>query len=182
VYVGVMGVQDGVDQLLHALRQLADQRGGADFRCLLVGDGDARPALEALAAGLGLGPAVEFTGWLDRREIPEVLSAADICVDPCPANAYTDRSTAIKLMEYMAAARPSVVFDLTEHRVTAGDAAWYARCGEPGDLARQLSRLIDDPDARRSMGAIGRARVDSQLAWPFQARRLLAAYDHLLVS
>ena len=69
---------------------------------------------------------VWFTGYVPDQDLLRLLSSVDICVDPDPANAFTDRSTMIKMMEYMALGKPIVAFDLAEHRVTAQEAAVYA--------------------------------------------------------
>jgi glycosyltransferase involved in cell wall biosynthesis len=90
-----------------------------------------------------------------------------------------DKSTMIKIMEYMAFGKPIVQFALTEGRVSAGDASLYARADDPVDLATKILELLDDPVRRAAMGQYGRARVESELAWDHQALKLLAAYDAL---
>ena len=115
-YIGIMGVQDGVDGLLRALKHLIGDFGRTDFLCVLVGDGDAWPSLKVLAAELELEEFVWFTGPLAHTDWLPYLCAADICVEPGPSDPYNDRSTAVKVMEYMALSKPIVAFDLPEHR------------------------------------------------------------------
>ena len=118
-------------------------------------------------------------GFMSHARVGPYLAAADITVAPEPKNSYTDRSTMIKLMEYMALRKPIVAFDLTEHRVTAQEAALYAHPNDTLDFARQIAVLIDDPPRRERMGEFGRERVVSQLAWRHQAEHLLEAYRKL---
>ena len=179
VYVGVMGVQDGVDFLLRALGHLLHVLGRTDFRCLLVGDGSAMTDLENLSEELHLGKHVLFTGWLGHEQVARYLAAADICVAPEPSNPYNDRSTMIKMMEYMSVAKPIVAFDLPEHRVTAEGAAVYATPNDELDFARRIVSLMDDADRRQTMGQLGRARAESVLAWRHQQEFLLEAYGKL---
>lgn len=178
-YAGVIGLQDGVDHLIKALAHLADTFDRPDFRCFIIGDGDALVRMKHLAGELALGEHVCFTGWLTEASLLRYLASADICVAPEPANPYTNRSTMIKVMEYMALDKPIVAFDLPEHRVSAGDAALYARPNDERDFARQLTILMDDPERRSMMGRRGRARIEEELAWQHQAERLLAAYKAL---
>jgi glycosyltransferase involved in cell wall biosynthesis len=178
-YVGVMGYQDGVDYLLRALRHLIDDVGRTDFFCVLVGSGDARESLMALTAELQLDKHVWFTGYVPDEDLMRYLSTADLFVDPDPSNAFNDRSTMIKIMEYMALGKPIVAFDLPEHRVTAEGAALYACANDEADFARTIGRLMDDPLKREEMGRIGRRRVETQLAWPLQEPHLLAAYEKI---
>lgn len=181
-YVGVMGFQDGVDYLLRALKHLANELGRTDFLCVLVGSGDALVSLESLAEQLELDDHVLFTGWVEPDEVPSYLSAADICVTPDPSNPYNDRSTMIKMMEYMALGKPIVAFDLPEHRVSSQEAALYARPNDELDLARKIAVLMDEPERRERMGILGRQRVGAELAWEFQAKKLLEVYSALSVS
>jgi glycosyltransferase involved in cell wall biosynthesis len=180
-YVGVMGRQDGVDYLLRALAHLVRSFQRRDWRCVLVGDGEEVPALKQLAGELGISAQVQFTGWLDYREVPRYIAAMDICVAPDPSNEYSDRSTIIKLMEYMAQARPMVAFDLPEHRVTAGRAALYAAANDELDFARQIARLMDDRELRERLGQLGRTRAASTLAWSQQEQALIGAYERIVV-
>ena len=80
----------------------------------------------------------------------------------------------------MALGKPVVQFDLTEGRVSAGDASWYARPNDVADLAQKMVSLLGDEQQRIRMGAVGRERVERELSWQHEAPRLLAAYEHLL--
>jgi glycosyltransferase involved in cell wall biosynthesis len=175
-YAGTMGVQDGVDCLLRAVRHLVHDVGRTDFTCVLIGAGDAVPALKALAAQLEIDSYLHFTGWVEPGAIASYLSAMDVCVAPEPSNAYNDRSTVIKIMEYMALAKPIVAFDLPEHRYSAQAAAVYVRPNDELAFARALAELMDDPVRRQALGALGRHRVETELAWQYSAPRLLEAY------
>jgi glycosyltransferase involved in cell wall biosynthesis len=178
-FVGEMGYHDGVDYLLRALHRLVNDLGRTDFFCVIVGTGDAWKELQELKTELGLDPYVWFTGYIPTSDLMRYLSTADICVDPDPSNPFTDRSTMIKMMEFMALSKPIVAFDLTEHRFTAQDAAMYARPNDELDFARQVELLMDDPQRRQTMGQRGRERVEKQLAWHHQKQSLLDAYATL---
>jgi glycosyltransferase involved in cell wall biosynthesis len=175
-YVGMMGRQDGIDYLLRALHILRRELGCNDWRCILIGKGPAMESLRALAAELDLAHHLHFTGWVNYEQVPRYLAATDICVVPDPSNDYNDRSTIVKVMEYMAQAKPVVAFDLPEHRVTAGETALYARPNDERNFAEQVQRLINDPELRRNLGLAGRQRVIDQLTWERQEPHLLAAY------
>ncbi len=175
-YIGVIGPQDGLDYLLRALQLLNTVLQRNDFSCMIIGEGSALAELKIQAKHLGLLQYVSFTGFLPQAEALKRLSTVDICVDPDPSNIYNDRCTMIKLMEYMALGKPIVAFDLPEHHVTAGDAALYARPNEELDFARQIMTLMDDCQHRAKMGQIGMKRVENELAWSYQAQKLLDAY------
>ncbi|NJP05224.1 MAG: glycosyltransferase family 4 protein [Chloroflexaceae bacterium] len=178
-YVGEMGYHDGVDYLLRAIKHLIDDVGRTDFYCVLVGQGDAWPELQELKTELGLDDYVWFPGFVSDAELMSYLSTADICVDPDPSNPFTDRSTMIKMAEFMALGKPIVAFDLTEHRFTAQDAAIYARANDELDFARNIALLMDDPERRAQMARIGKERIQTQLAWQHQEHCLIEAYDKI---
>jgi glycosyltransferase involved in cell wall biosynthesis len=179
-YVGAMGHQDGVDYLLRALFYLLTQFNRSDFLCVIIGgSGEARQSLKVLSSELGLNDYVWFTGWVSDEVLIRYLSSTDICVDPDPSNAFNDRSTMIKMMEYMSVAKPIVAFDLPEHRFTAQDAALYVRPNDETEFAAALVRLMDDPGLRQRMGAFGRKRVEAELAWDYSVPNLLDAYRSL---
>lgn len=178
-YVGTMGFQDGVDCLLRALQHLVYDLGRTDFFCVIIGKGDAWASLKILSRQLGLDEYIWFTGYVSDADLLRYLSTADICVDPDPSNPFNDRSTMIKIMEYMALGKPIVAFDLPEHRVTAQDAAVYARPNAEFDFAQQIALLMDDPEQRRKIGQKGRERVETELDWSYQEKHLLEVYQGL---
>jgi glycosyltransferase involved in cell wall biosynthesis len=178
-YVGVMGKQEGIDLLLQAVQLIVKHLLRTDIHFGLVGGGTELPAMRELAKELGVAEYVTFTGRAPDSELLEMLNTADICVNPDRANDMNDRSTMNKIMEYMALGKPVVQFDLTEGRVSAGEASWYARPNDVADLAQKMVALLGDENQRIHMGAIGRERVERELSWQHEAPRLLAAYEQL---
>ncbi|MBB2749117.1 UNVERIFIED_ORG: glycosyltransferase involved in cell wall biosynthesis [Microbispora rosea subsp. rosea] len=176
-YLGVMGPQDGVDYALRSLALLRDEIGRSDWHAVFVGAGDTFDAMVALSHELGLSDMVEFTGRIPDEDLLRYLSTADVCLAPDPYNPLNDVSTMNKIMEYMAMSRPIVSFDLKEARVSAGDAAVYAPPNDESEFAKLIALLLDDPEERRRMGEIGRARVGGPLSWENSRAALLAAYD-----
>ena len=132
-----------------------------------------------MATELKLDEFIWFPGWIAGEDLNRYLSTAHLCVDPDPKNPFTDRSTMIKMMEYMAFAKPIVAFDLTEHRFTARDAAVYVEPNDEMAFAKAMAELMDDPNRRQAMGEIGRARVEAELRWEYSVPHLLAAYQSL---
>jgi glycosyltransferase involved in cell wall biosynthesis len=181
-YVGAMGPQDGVDYLLRAIRHLVYDLHQRDIFCVIIGAGDSLEELKTLPPVLGIEDYIWFTGWVTYENLLCYLSTIDIGMDPDPSNPFNDRCTMIKIMNYMTMSKPIVAFDLPEHRVTAGEAALYARPNDELDFARQIATLIADPQRRQRMGETGRQRIENELAWPYQARKLVQAYDLLTTN
>lgn len=178
-YVGVMGEQEGIDYLLRAARIIIQDKRRTDVHFGLVGGGTELESLKAYADELGVGDFVTFTGRVPDEPMLEMLSTADVCVNPDVANEMNDKSTMNKIMEYMALGKPIVQFDLTEGRRSALEASVYARKNDEEDLAEQILKLLEDETRRLKMGRYGRRRVEEELQWSHEAPKLLAAYDSL---
>ncbi|GAA3259849.1 glycosyltransferase family 4 protein [Streptomyces griseoincarnatus] len=176
-YLGVMGPQDGVDYALRALAKLRDEVGRTDWHAVFVGAGDTFDAMVELSRELGLDGQVEFTGRVPDADLVRWLSTADVCLSPDPCNPLNDVSTMNKVLEYMVMGRPIVSFDLKEARVSAGEAAVYAKGDDEGEFAALIARLLDDPEQRSRMGKSGQERINGPLAWRNSQAALLAAYE-----
>ena len=177
VYLGEMGPQDGVDNLIRALRVLHDDFDRRDFHCVVIGGGTYQPTVAAYAREIGVADLVTFTGIVSDEMLCRILSTADIGIDPLPKNGWSDRSTMNKVLEYMFFGIPIVVGELTEARVSADKAALYVEPGNPQAMAEGIARLLDDPDRRHEMGAFGQDRLRNALAFEYSVPNLLAAYD-----
>ena len=178
-YVGVMGQQEGIDLLLEAVRHLVFDKGRKDIQFVLVGGGPSLDGLRQMSQEMGVSDYVTFTGRAPDKDLFEVLSTADVCVNPDRVNAMNDKSTMNKIMEYMALGKPIVQFELTEGRVSAAEASLYARPNDPVDFAMRIEELLADPARRAAMGEIGRERVEKSLSWTQSIPPLLAAYKKL---
>lgn len=177
LYVGIMAAQDGVDLLLRAVSELAALRDRADFLLVLVGDGPEFENVQALAKELCIEDRVRFRGRLPFSEVLRCIAGADICLCPDPYTEMNDKSTLVKVVEYMSLAKPTVAFDLSETRLSAGESALYAEPNDPAAFAACINTLMDSEDLGRRMGMRGEEAVRTRLAWDYSKRSLLDAYE-----
>jgi glycosyltransferase involved in cell wall biosynthesis len=176
-YVGNMSDQEGLDILLDVAQHIKNL-GRRDIHFTCVGGGPGLPSLQKMVKDKNLEDIVNFTGRVPFQYLLDVLSTADICVNPDKPCEMNNISTMIKIMEYMALAKPIVQFDLKEGRFSAGDASLYSDTGNRvADFANNILWLIDRPDERKRMGDFGRRRVEEALAWKYSVQGLLAAYE-----
>ena len=179
VYAGRINKQDGVDYFLRAVKFLIYNLDKKKIHIKIIGDGDALHSIKVLANQLQINNYIAFTGWLSQESLMNYLSAADICVSPEPSNPLNDKSTFIKIMEYMALGKPVVSFDLLETRFSAQNAAVYAKPNDERDFAKKIVLLMDNSKLRKKMGEFGRKRVEKELAWECVSKPLLQAYNSL---
>jgi glycosyltransferase involved in cell wall biosynthesis len=178
LYLGTMGLQDGVDILIEAASLILGQRSDVSFQ--VVGGGPEVPRLKKMATEKGLDGVLSFAGVRVGKDLAGYLSTADVGVAPDPKNPMNDKSTMNKIMEYMAFGKPVVLFDLTEGRRVAGDAALYAQPDDPRDFAARIIELLDSESLRRELGERGRRRIEESLNWDHDKVQLLAAYRAVL--
>lgn len=178
-YVGIMGAQDGVATLVRAMDEIVNRRGRTDIHAVLIGDGPEYERVRALAASLGLGDALRFTGYLSGPALMRHLSAIDIGVIPDPPNGCNEKLSMNKVFEYMMLGIPFVQFDLGQARREAGEAALVAGIHSPSALADGIVALTDDPNRRQQMARAARTIARREFRWPAEAKRYLAAIDSI---
>jgi len=170
-YAGHLYPWKGVEIALHALVGLADVRG------VIIGGHPAEPdlgRLERLAADLGLGGRVTFTGPVPPPEVAERLGEADVLVLPNTATSISARYTSpLKLFEYLAAGKPIVASDLPALRevLRDGETAVLVTPGDPAALGLGLRRVVSD---QHLATRLARAAFDEAVkySWDRRAGRL----------
>jgi len=183
LFLGSINPQDGVDVLLRAIHYLAYDLKETNFICNIVGGGDSLEVTKQLSVDLGLTDYVDFKGQLfDREKVKESLWSSDIGVEPAPRNEANEHSTFIKVMEFMAAGRPVVAFDLKETRYSADRAALLIQPGDIEGFASALKELINDRSKRLEMGSAGIRRIEEKLSWERASQYLVKAYSSLALQ
>jgi glycosyltransferase involved in cell wall biosynthesis len=176
-YVGTISVQEGLDILMDVADYIKSI-GREDIYFTCVGGGPGLVGLQKMTRDRNLEDMVKFTGRVPDAELLEILSTADVCVNPDKPCEMNDLSTMIKIMEYMALSKPIVQFDLKEGRFSAQEASLYSNhSNRATDFGDKILWLLDHPEERERMGEFGRRRVQKELAWEYSVGNLLAAYE-----
>ena len=180
-YVGTMSVQEGLDILLEAALYIK-KKGRNDVHFTCIGGGPGLEELQAMKCRMALDDMFNFTGRIPDRELLEILSTADVCVNPDRPNEMNDMSTMIKIMEYMALGKPIVQFNLREGKFSAQEASLYVSNDSAEEFAEKILWLLDHSEERKKMGELGRKRIEKKLAWKYSVPNLLKAYEAVLYS
>jgi glycosyltransferase involved in cell wall biosynthesis len=173
-YHGTLTHWYGVDLLLEAMLQLGDSL--PEARALVLGDGDALPALRALARRSGLGKRVEFSGrYLSIEETLARVASAHCGVipnRPCALNRFALSS---KLFEYIALDVPVVVAGLeTLSAHFEPDEVTFFEPDDATSLAEAIRWVAWHPDEAAAKAA--RAKVHAQeYSWERNRARFVAA-------
>ena len=181
-YIGVMGNADGVDFLLHAAAHILKVRQRYDVHFLLMGSGPEYEDLLRLREELQLTEHVDMPGRVSNAFLFTGLKTMDLGVACDPINAYNDHCTMNKTLEYMAFAKPQVMFGTHEGMHSAGASALCVLENSAAKLGDAILELLDDPSRREQMGRLGHDRLTQDLNWQRSVTQLLAAYQRAWIS
>jgi colanic acid biosynthesis glycosyl transferase WcaI len=158
MFAGNIGLIAGLESVLEAAAAL---RHRPDIQFMIVGEGNAKAGLVARARTMAL-QNVTFLPTQPREILPQVLGSADVHLVTLKRRMSTT-SVPSKTYGIMASGRPAIaavdpgseVWRLVE----AADAGVCVAPEEPGELARAIEALCDDPDRRQRLGENARAYV-----------------------
>lgn len=158
----IAGLREKKGQV-HLIEAVAALRAdGLDVRCVLVGDGETRPAIERRIAELGVGDHVELLGHCSRERVSEVLRGSDAMALPSITTEDGDmEGIPVALMEALASEVPVVASSLSgiPELVEDGVTGFLVPERDSRALAAALRRIHDDPDGAARLAAAGRVRV-----------------------
>lgn len=166
----------------YLLEALAALRGrGVAFECDLIGDGELRAELEALASSLGIAEHVHFLGSLPHEEMLRRLREGeyDLAAIPSVELPAMFDGIPVALTEAAAAGLPIVATDAGSiAEVVTAESGILVPQRDGAALANALERMLRDRELRLRMGRAGRAWVQERFttaATTDQLLRLFAA-------
>ncbi|MCZ6694905.1 MAG: glycosyltransferase [Acidobacteria bacterium] len=147
----------GIPVFLAAARQIAEKL--PDVRFVVVGDGPARELLEERATSQGVAHRTTFAG--ERRDIPRVMDALDLLVQPSNWEGF-----GLTLLEAMAVGRPVVATRVggIPEVVLDGQTGTLVPPGDPTALAAACLDLLSDGERAARFGEAGRDRARAEFS------------------
>lgn len=154
LFIGRLVDEKGLADLLDAIALL--KKGSTpDITLLVIGEGQDRPLLEHQVSDLGLTGSVFFTGWVDQKELPAFLAAADIFVAPSrTAKDGWIEAQGLTIIEAMMAGK-AVIATATGgivDSITHESSGLLVSERSPDELAAAIERLANKPEFARSLG------------------------------
>lgn len=154
LYLGSFFHFSGLDRCLLQMAQATD-----DTILLLIGGGEHMANLKLRAERLGLANRVVFTGFLPFDELPDLVCAADVAINPMLKSLVSDCALPHKVLQYMASGIPVVSTNLEGLRATLGDDSGVTFRDSPELVIRDAIHLasaksIQSEVARRQLGKL----------------------------
>jgi len=178
-YVGIIGAQDGLDQLVRAVAHVRHEENFGDFHTVVVGDGPALPQVRALAKELGVEENVSFVGYQVGDALKRHLSTFDIGIIPDPLNPTNDNMSMNKVYEYCQLGISIASYKLRETSRLLGDAAVYAETPDPEALGVACLKLMRDDRLRAECAEKARNLGKYAFVWDREAKKYVDGYNAL---
>ncbi|PKO17447.1 hypothetical protein CVU37_08105 [candidate division BRC1 bacterium HGW-BRC1-1] len=170
-----LSYQKGVDDVLRAMADLRMRHPVLPLYYVIAGEGPQEVEFKALAQSLGLNDRVLFTGPIGYDEIPPLLAAANMHVQPSRPDGDFLESFGISFLEAQAAALPCIGSDWGGvPEATARDRSTIlVQPGDASELTDAIFTLATRPELRKSMGVAGRDHA-ARFTWAAHADLLRA--------
>jgi glycosyltransferase involved in cell wall biosynthesis len=174
LFLGRLIHRKGGDQLLVALRQIADD---IPVQLVIAGTGEEEPALKSQAAALGLAERVHFTGVVQGMEKTYLLQN---CLGTVIPSRISEAASLVVLESYAAGvpvigtAIPGLVTTIVHN-----ETGLLVTADAPAELGAAMTRLARDRGLARRLGRGGRRKA-KDFDWGHIADRHLKVYASLL--
>ncbi|MFP4379843.1 MAG: glycosyltransferase family 4 protein [Candidatus Sumerlaeia bacterium] len=157
-----------IDLLIEALAAI----GKSQWRLEIVGRGNQEAELRARAREKGVADCVEFTGFRDHDDLPEIYRQADLFVLPSENEGMSNT-----VLEAMASGL-AVIMGRTggsDELIDAGQTGFIFDAYTPESLRKEIERYIKNPTMLKEHGRAGRSKA-CLLSWEAVAESYLRLY------
>ena len=182
LYIGTLADWQGLEVVIKALPKILQEQA---VRLQIVGRGRSRQRkfLAKQIRQLGVEESVSIQPAVPHHEIPALIAEADICIAPLGLNDrnVTQGACPIKILEYMASARPLVASNMPIVRELVRediDALLFSP-SDSDDLARQVLLLLNDFELSKRLAISASERVLTKFTWHESQKKLLKVYGKL---
>ncbi len=174
LFVGRLTRQKGVDVLLRALALLP-----AAVQLDIVGDGEERESLRAVASSLGVAERVRWHGTKPANQLASFYRRAAALVVPSE-----DEGLGLVAVEAQLCETPVIAFASggVVDVVSDGETGVLVAERTPQALATAISRLLERPDRGAALGRLGAVVARDTFSPTHVARRYLSIYRQAIAS
>lgn len=171
IYTGSIMPIRQLDKLIRGF-SLAQQASG-NLHLLLVGTGLALQQLVELAAELGLGSRVHFSGHVSYADMPDYMHAADVGLGFVPMVPWFDKAPVLKTMESLASGLPTIATATSGNKLYIEDGVNGLLVEDgPEALAKAMIELAADESLRLKFSTV-RDHIEA-----YQWQRIIADILH----
>jgi glycosyltransferase involved in cell wall biosynthesis len=180
-YHGTITRWYGVDILVEAIGSLKTRI--PELRAIVLGEGDALPAVEELARRVGVEERIEFSrAYVPHDEALARVAAAGCGVIPNRHSLLNRFALSSKLLEYVTLGIPVVVAHLeTLAAHFAPDEVTFFTPDDPASLAAAVAWVAENPDEAQRKSERARLRAEDY-SWPVSRDNFLSVLRDAMVA
>lgn len=173
IYAGILSEPRGIKEIVDAMATIGDKA-----ELWLLGKWQTEDYFRRCRESGGW-KHTRFFGQKTQAEAYAYMKIADVGVVNFFPKANHVRALPNKIFEYMAVSLPMVISNFPYWKENFRDCALFADPQDPGDIAGQIERFLDDGRLRRQKGSGGRAAIESEYSWEREKDVLLDLYGQL---
>lgn len=165
----------GIDLNIRAVARLKDKF--PDISYTIVGSGPAELGLRSLAQTLGVAERVKFYGRVENRQVPGLLTGAQIFSLPSFMEGF-----GIAYLEAMAAGLPVVACqgEGIEDVIGSAETGLLVEAGNLDQLTAALAQLLSNPAQAARMGERGRELALSDFTWRENGLKTISLFEEVI--
>lgn len=165
----------GIDNLIRAFSILIN-RGYENIELKIAGKGFLLADLQALATELGVKDKVQFLGWVENNQVPNLLNTFDIYVAP---STLDSESFGVAIVEASACNLPVIVTNVGGlPEVVINDVTGIVVKPDSVELLSDaIEKLLKNSGLRHAMGEAGRENVLAKYDWDSCVRKMINIYS-----
>ena len=167
----------GPKYLIEAINLIKNRH--ENIHVFMAGEGEQREELEKLAKDIAVDHLIEFTGWLPPGKLIRYYKITDIAVMPSVLESETFGVAALEASAMKIPVIASNVGGVPEV-IKDGETGILVEPKNVSDLAKAITKLIENKDLRSRMGKAGREFVKENYKWEKNAKKMETVYRHLL--
>ncbi len=177
VYHGDIKEQDGVDLLYQAFVKVQEKVPGVKLM-IVGGGGKYFDNIINLGKRLGIHSDIIYTGWIQHKEVPMYLAAADVGAMPMRATLNHNCYLSFKLFEYWGVGKPVVVSRLKAISEIVINEYNGILCDPENidSMVNAYTKLLLNHDVAKELGLNGRRLVESHFNWETLMSKEVMAY------
>lgn len=172
LFISRLMPQKGIDILIKACNVL-NTKGITNYKLTIVGEGHLKGLMFSLIDKFNLKEKINFLGWKDLEELPEIYRRADIFILPSVMEGMSS-----VVLQAMASGLPIVASRVKgfEEVVEENINGLFAEYNNPNQFAEAIEKLIKSPELREKMSKQS-IEKSKQFSWKNIAKKYLEFYE-----
>ena len=174
IFWGRVEEEKGLPELFVALNTVAKKF--ANVKLTLVGEGNRLQEYKTRVIDLGLADRVEFTGWLNNREIQTLAAKSNIGIFPSRIESF-----GLSVVEAMATGLPVIVArgGAVPENIDDGVTGTLVPVNDSDALAEAINKALEKSQSSETMAKAAKTAVQQKFSWDRAADSMIEIYKNI---